>query len=33
MSPMGVKPPPGLKRKIPVTVTYEEEETGGESGQ
>jgi hypothetical protein len=33
MAPMGMKPPPGIKRKIPVTVTYEEEETGGESGQ
>jgi hypothetical protein len=25
MAPMGMKPPPNLKRKIPVTVTYEEE--------
>lgn len=33
IAPMGMKPPPGLKRKIPVTVTYEEEETEGESGQ
>ena len=31
MGPMGMKPPPSLKRKVPVTVTYEEEETGGES--
>jgi hypothetical protein len=31
MAPMGMKPPPNLKRKIPVTVTYEEEETAGES--